>query len=43
MAVGGEVLGDEVGVGGGDEGLVGSQVVGEGMAALAVEFGENVV
>ena len=38
-----EVLDDNVGFGGGDKGLVGSEVVGQGVAAFAVELGKNVV
>jgi len=37
------VFEDDVGVGGGDEGLVGCQVIGQGVAAGAVQLREHVV
>ena len=39
----GEVTDDRVGVGGGDKGLVGCQVIRQGMATLAIQFTKNIV
>ena len=43
MGVLGEVFGDDVGIGGGDEGLVGAHQLGEGPAAGAVELAKDVI